>query len=38
MSDLLRFEIWQIILLENLFDVSLRMHECVQIGVWLKYY
>ena len=38
MSDLLRFEIWQVFLLENLCDVSLRMHECVQIGVWLNNY
>ena len=38
MSDLLRFDIWQVFLLENLCDVSLRMHECVQIGVWLNNY
>ena len=35
MSDLLRFEIWQIFLLKNLCDVCLRKHRCVKIGVGL---
>ena len=38
MSDLLRFEIWQVFLLQNLCDVSLRMHKYVKIGVSLKNY
>ena len=33
MSDLLRFEISQVFFLENLCDVSIRMHECVKICV-----
>ena len=36
MSDLSRFEIWQVLLHENLCYVSITMHECVQIGVRLK--
>ena len=36
MSDLLRFEIWQVLLLENLCDVCLRKHGCVKIGAGLK--
>ena len=36
MSDLLRFEIWQDFLLENLPDVCLRMRRCVKIGVGLN--
>ena len=36
MSDLLRFEIWQDFLLENVRDVCLRMHGCVKIGVGLN--
>ena len=35
MSDLLRFEIWQVFLLENLCDVCLWKHRCVKIGVGL---
>ena len=33
MSDLWRFEIWQVFLLENLCDVCLWKHRCVQIGL-----
>ena len=36
MSDLLRFEIWQVLLLENLCDVCLWKHRCVEIGFGLK--
>ena len=36
MSDLLRFEIWQVFLLENLCDVCLRKDGCVKIGVSLR--
>ena len=36
MSDLLRFEISQVFLLENLCDVCLRKHRCVKIGNGLK--
>ena len=36
MSDLLRFEIWQVFLLENLCDVCLWKHHCVKIGAGLK--
>ena len=36
MSDLLRFEIWQVLLLENLCDVCLWKHHCVKIGAGLK--
>ena len=36
MSDLSRFEIWQVFLHENLCYVSITMHECVQISVRLK--
>ena len=36
MSDLLRFEIWQVFLLENLCDVCLRKDGCVKIGVGLR--
>ena len=36
MSDLLRFEISQVFLLENLCDVCLRKHRCVKIGNRLK--
>ena len=36
MSDLLRFEIWQVLLLENLCDVCLWKHYCVKIGAGLK--
>ena len=36
MTDLSRFEIWQVFLHENLCYVSITMHECVQIGVRLK--
>ena len=32
----LRFEIWQVFLLENICDVSVRMHECAKIGFGLK--
>ena len=35
MSDLLRFEISQVFLLENLCDVCLRKHRCVKIGAGL---
>ena len=35
MSDLLRFEIWQVLLLENLCDVCLWKHPYVKIGVGL---
>ena len=35
MSDLLRFEIWQVFLLENLCDVCLWKHRWVKIGVGL---
>ena len=35
MSDLLRFEIWQVFLLENLCDVRLWKHRWVKIGVGL---
>ena len=36
MSDLLRFEIWQVFLLENLCDVCLWKHRCLKIGARLK--
>ena len=35
MSDLFRFEISQVFLLENLCNVCLRKHRCVKIGVGL---
>ena len=36
MSDLLRFEIWKVLLLENLCDVCLWKHRCLKIGAGLK--
>ena len=36
LSDLLRFEIWQVLLLENLCDVCLWKHRCLKIGAGLK--
>ena len=36
MSDLLRFEIWQVLLVENLCDVCLWKHRCLKIGAGLK--
>ena len=36
MRDLLRFEIWQVCLLENLCDACLRMHGRVKIAVLFK--
>ena len=36
MTDLLRFEIWKVLLLENLCDVCLWKHRCVKIGAGLK--
>ena len=36
MSDLLRFEIWKVLLLENLCDVCLWKHGCLKIGAGLK--
>ena len=36
MSDLLRFEVWQVFLLENLSDVCLRMLRPFKIGVVLN--
>ena len=36
MSDLLRFQISQVFLLQNLCDVCLRKHRCVKIGNRLK--
>ena len=36
MSDLLRFEIWQVLLVENLCDVCLWKHRCLKIGAGLR--
>ena len=36
MSDLLRFEIWQVFLVENICDVCLRMHGRVEIAVLVQ--